>query len=366
MDRAARERMDASVVLEHVPPPRAGGSPGWAAAIFERGGVRRAWLWGAADLRDASAITLATPFRWWSVTKVVTATAVLALADRGALRLDDPVSRHVPWFRPRPAGAAVTVEHLLAHTAGLASPSPLGWVHPPERERRTPDQLVRETFERHAELRSPPGERARYSNLGYLLLGEIVRRLTRLSFGEHVRRSVLAPAGIASAGFEPRGAVGHERLRSVRAPVMAALFLPRTRRLVAYAKDGWVGLTQFEIEGRPTAAWSAPSTTWCASAASTSATDRSTECACSPRSSRSACASPTGRATSAPSASAASCSRAAGSGTAARRAATARSCASRPSAASASRCWPTPATRTRPRSPTRSASSRAERLDPHA
>ncbi len=237
-------------MLEHVPPPRAGGSPGWAAAIFDRGGLRRAWLWGAADLRDASAITLATPFRWWSVTKIVTATAVLALADRGALRLDDPVARHVPWFRPRPAGAAVTVEHLLAHTAGLASPSPLGWVHPPERERRTPDQLVRETFERHAELRSTPGERARYSNLGYLLLGEIVRRLTRLSFGEHVRRSVLAPAGIASAGFEPRGAVGHERLRSVRAPVMAALFLPRTRRLVAYAKDGWVGLTQFEIEGQ--------------------------------------------------------------------------------------------------------------------
>ncbi len=243
----ARER---EVVIEHVAPPRAEPSPAWAAAIFDRTGLRRAWLAGAADLRDGSPVALTTPFRWWSVTKIVTATAIMALVDRGALRLDDEVSRHVPWFRPTPSDRRVTVEHLLSHTAGLASPSPIGWVHPPERRRRTPDQLVRDTFEKHAKLVCAPGESAIYTNLGYLLLGEIVRRATRLSFAEHVRRSVLAPAGIATAGFEPRGAVGHERLRSARSAVMAALFLPRTRRLVAYAKDGWIGLTPFEIEGQ--------------------------------------------------------------------------------------------------------------------
>lgn len=235
---------------ERTAPPMAGPSPGWAAAIFDAEGVRRLWLHGHADLRDGTPITAATPFRWFSVTKIVTATAVLALVDRRQVRLSDPVQRHVPWFRPEPSEPPVTVQHLLAHTAGLANPSSLGWVQPPERRRRTPEELVRQTFEKHRSLRSAPGAVPLYTNLGYLLLGEVVRRVTRVSFAEHVRRAVLAPAGIAGAGFEPRGAVGHEQLRSVRTAVMAALFLPRTRRLVAYQRDGWVGLTHFEIEGQ--------------------------------------------------------------------------------------------------------------------
>lgn len=242
--------MAASPELARKPPPGAGPSPGWAAALFDARGPRRTWLYGHADLRDAAPITASTPFRWWSVTKAVTAVAVLALADRGRLRLGDPVQRHVPWFRPAPGDPPVTLRHLLAHTGGLASTSALGWVHPPDRGRRSPEELVRQTFERHRRLRSAPGLSVRYTNLGYLLLGEVVRRVTRLSFAEHVRRSVLVPAGIAGAGFEPRGAVGHERLRSARAAVMAALFLPRTRRLVAYRRDGWVGLTHFEVEGQ--------------------------------------------------------------------------------------------------------------------
>ncbi len=208
------------------------------------------WLHGHPDLRDATPVQRQTPFRWFSVTKIVTATAVLALVDRGLVRLTDPVQRHVPWFRPEPVGPPVTVQHLLAHTAGLDDPSSLGWVQPPERRRRTPEELVRQTFARHRHLRSTPGTTARYTNLGYLLLGELVRRVTRLPFAEHVRRSVLVPAGIATAGFEPRGAVGHERLRSARTAVMAVLFLPHTPRLVAYRRDGWVGLTLFDIEGQ--------------------------------------------------------------------------------------------------------------------
>lgn len=240
--------------LERALPPSAEGAPGWAAAVFDRHGAARIWLHGDADLTDRTPVTAQTSFRWFSVTKLVTATATLALVDRGLLRLDDPVARHVPWFHAPSASTHdlrdVTIAHLLAHRSGLADPLSLGWVHPPERHRRTPSELVRQTFARHPKLERAPGAAARYTNLGYLLLGEVVRRVTNLSFNEHVRRSVLLPAGIATAGFEPRGAVGHERLRSVRTAAMAALFLPRTRRLVAYVRDGWVGLTQFELEGQ--------------------------------------------------------------------------------------------------------------------
>lgn len=248
MERTTQRAVDARI--ERALPPGAEGAPGWAAAIFEPGGPVRIWLAGHAELGERSPVTAQTPFRWFSVTKLVTATSILALVDRGQLRLEDPVARHVPWFRPAPSDAEVTIAHLLGHSAGLADPLSLGWVHPPARPRRSPSTLVREVFERHRKLRTPPGEVERYTNLGYLLLGEVARRVTGLSFDEHVRRAVLLPAGIATAGFEPRGAVGHERLRSVRTVAMAAAFGPRTRRLVAYVRDGWVGLTQFELEGQ--------------------------------------------------------------------------------------------------------------------
>lgn len=238
--------------IERVLPPAAEDAPGWAAAIFDRDGVVRTWLYGHADLTERTPVTAQTPFRWFSVTKLVTATATLALVDRGLLRLDDPVARYIPWFQPvtPEPHTEITLAQLLSHQSGLADPLSLGWVQPPDRKRRTPSELVRQTFDRHRTLKTPPGTAARYTNLGYLLLGEVSRRVTQLSFNEHVRRSVLLPAGIATAGFEPRGAVGHERLRSPRTAVMAALFLPRTRRLVAYVRDGWVGLTQFELEGQ--------------------------------------------------------------------------------------------------------------------
>ncbi len=231
-------------------PVRPPSAPGWAVATFDREGITRAWCRGAADLRDGRTVTVQTPFRWFSVTKIITATAVMALVDRGALDLDDPVRRHLPWFRPEPADPPVRVHHLLSHSGGLANPLALRWVHPPGHGRREPERLTRAAFERHSRLRTMPGAAIHYTNWGYLLLGEIVRRISGTTFAEQIRRSVLVPAGIATAGFEPRGAVGHERTRSLRTLVMAALFAPRTPRLVAYVRDGWVGLTEFELEGQ--------------------------------------------------------------------------------------------------------------------
>ena len=70
---------------------------------------------------------------WFSITKIVTATAAMRLAERGVLDLDTPVSGHVPALRQvRPAGWArrITARHLLTYSAGLANPIPVRWVHP--------------------------------------------------------------------------------------------------------------------------------------------------------------------------------------------------------------------------------------------
>jgi CubicO group peptidase (beta-lactamase class C family) len=228
------------VYVSREPPPGASGAPGWAAARFDREGIREVWLAGCADLRAKTPITIDLRFRWFSVTKLVTALAVASLVDRGLVRFDDPIDRHLPWCRPR--DRSVTIAELLSHTAGFADPLSIGWVHPPGARRRTAFELTRATFDRHRAL-GPP----RYTNLGYLVLGELVREVTG-SFSDYVRSAILEPARI-HARFAPGGAVGHEPLRSMRALAMAIVFLPRTRGLVRYVEDGWVGLTPFELEG---------------------------------------------------------------------------------------------------------------------
>lgn len=186
-----------------------------------------------------------TRFRWFSVTKLVTAACVMRAFERGRIDLDADVRDRLGWFRP---AQKITARQLLGHRSGLASPNALGWVHPPGAALRDPATLTRETFARYRTLRAPPGAVGRYSNLGYLILGALLDE-TEGGFVD-TARAFLDAAGATRAGFDPTDAArGHERGLALRTAVMAVLFGRRTPRLVAYVREGWVGLTPFAIEG---------------------------------------------------------------------------------------------------------------------
>ncbi|MCC6874565.1 MAG: beta-lactamase family protein [Sandaracinaceae bacterium] len=224
-------------------------SPGLCAIAFDAGGERRVLEQGFADLSTQEPFTERTRSRWFSVTKLLTATAILQLVERGLLSLRDRVADRLAFFRPEPLHPAVTVEHLLAHTAGLADPSAIGWLHRPGARVRSPGVLTRETFDRYRKLQSVPGERARYTNLGYLVLGELVSEVSGTPFDEFVNENILSHLALADTGWalEPC-ALGHERVASTRTLAMGLVFAGRAR--VAYAKDGWVGLRPFALEGQ--------------------------------------------------------------------------------------------------------------------
>ena len=138
-----------------------------------------------------------------SITKPFVAVAAVQLAERGALELDDPVVRHVPEFGAGAGDrAAVTVRHLLAHTAGLGG----GWVD--DRVRADP-QLVRtwEAFVRTtcaSPLLFAPGTRSLYASANATLLAEVVRRRSGLRIDAYLRERVFAPLGMRDTGFFPQ------------------------------------------------------------------------------------------------------------------------------------------------------------------
>jgi len=156
-----------------------------------------------------------TRFNLGSVTKIFTAVAVLQLAERGQLSLDDPLARFLPDVPDPESAKRITIRHLLTHTAGLGD-HVSAMSHDPFRARyRTVDRMVE--LVRGVPPLFEPGTRWRYSNSGFLLLGKVVEKACGQDYYDYVRQHVFGPAGMIDTDFceldrvNERLAVGYER-----------------------------------------------------------------------------------------------------------------------------------------------------------
>ncbi len=147
-------------------------------------------------------MTLDTVFDLASLTKVVaTAPSVMALVEDGKLRLQDRVAKHIPEFAT--GGGArdqVTVEQLLTHRAGLAADDPMALYT------GTPKEIFERKYRQP--LVSAPGSRFLYSDVGFEVLGELVRRVSSLPLEEFARQRVFVPLGMNETGVSTRQAKG--------------------------------------------------------------------------------------------------------------------------------------------------------------
>ncbi len=153
--------------------------------------------YGHADEAARRRATETTGYRIASISKTFTATAVMQLVERGAVRLDERVERYVPWVRSGNGSVhPFTVRQLLSHTAGVERDGGPHWVTD---RFPTLEQLKARARERLGVL--PPLERWKYSNVGYALLGEVVAAASGQAYDEYVRANILAPLGMRRTGF---------------------------------------------------------------------------------------------------------------------------------------------------------------------
>ena len=103
--------------------------PGLSLAVVNRDPVLLAVGYGLADRAASTPATASTSYLWFSMSKIVTATAAVRLADEGRLDLNAPADEYVDYLRV-PGTTTPTVGQLLNHTAGFGNPMPIRWVHP--------------------------------------------------------------------------------------------------------------------------------------------------------------------------------------------------------------------------------------------
>ena len=182
--------------------------PGCAVMARHDGKVVLSAGYGLANLEHGIRVTPQTVFQSGSLGKQFTAMAVMMLAEEGKLSLDDPITKYLSV--PSKKWSGMTVRHLLTHTSGLGD-------YPEDfslQKNYTEDELLKMIA-----AQSPgfaPGEKWNYSNLGYVTLGIVIRKVSGVFYGEFLQERIFGPLAmkttrvINEADIIPNRAAGYE------------------------------------------------------------------------------------------------------------------------------------------------------------
>jgi D-alanyl-D-alanine carboxypeptidase len=143
---------------------------------------------GKANLKTGEQRDLDDPFRIGSITKTFTATAILQLVEEGKLSKSDKLSK---WYPNFPNAEKITIEHLLRMQSGIHDPDYEDVI----RRYTSPDEVI-EASARRGYVFGTPGERIKYTNVNYVLLGGIISKVTGNDTGDQISKSILKPLGM--------------------------------------------------------------------------------------------------------------------------------------------------------------------------
>ncbi len=184
--------------------------PGGTAIIARDGEVLWSGARGIADLEHGVAMETDMVFRLASLTKQFTGVAVLMLAERGKLDVDEPIQRYLPDYDT--GGKTVTVAQLLDHTGGIPSYTSIpGYMDTKVRQDLSVEELI-DSF-RDLPLDFEPGERFSYSNSGYVLLGAIIEAASGMTYEDFIEQEIFAPLGMQDSRYGRQDELVQGRVR---------------------------------------------------------------------------------------------------------------------------------------------------------
>jgi CubicO group peptidase (beta-lactamase class C family) len=174
-------------------------SPGCALGVIRDGRFIHKRGYGMANLEYAIPITSDSVFRIGSTSKQFTAMCLALLEEEGKLSLDDPLRK----FLPEMPGYAdrITIRHLLHHTSGIRDYLTLWEIAGERDDDFFVDGEVVDLLARQKELNFAPGEEHLYSNSGYFLLSQIVRRASGMTLRSYAEEHIFKPLGMRSTHF---------------------------------------------------------------------------------------------------------------------------------------------------------------------
>jgi CubicO group peptidase (beta-lactamase class C family) len=178
------------------------GLPGVEVAIIHDQQLIWSHGFGWADIKGKVPMTAETKFRIASNSKLFTAIAIMQLREEGKLRLDDPVTKYLPWFKLKPTAdddGEITIAQLLDHSSGM--PREFGdywdsYIFP------TTKDIERDLANHQAAF--PPATRWKYSNVDFAVLGMVIEKITGQSWADYVEKNIFKPLSMTDSSVDKK------------------------------------------------------------------------------------------------------------------------------------------------------------------
>jgi len=206
---------------------------------------------GLANIKNGISITDRSVFHACSVTKTFTALAILQLQQEGKLSIEKNVKTYWSAF---PYPGDITVHQLLSHTAGIPNPIPLRWIHlADERSSFDKNSFFKPIFEKYRRVTAKPNEKFAYSNLGYVLLGQLIEKISGKSYEQFVTDNIISRLGLqpGELGFVitdyVNNVTGYQKSRTLM-NFLLGFFLDKSK-FMEMAEGKWRPFKTFYING---------------------------------------------------------------------------------------------------------------------
>jgi CubicO group peptidase (beta-lactamase class C family) len=213
--RAGMAQSDAAAKMDAVAKAYAEKKGFMGSALVAKGGtVLFEKSYGMADLEWDVPNTADAKFRLGSITKQFTATAILQLQEKGKLSVDDPVAKYIE--NAPDAWKGITIQHLLTHTSGIPSYTDSPEFPTPKFMRIPLSPLEIVMLSKDKPLEFQPGEKWKYDNTGYVLLGYIIEKVSGEKYDAYLKSHVFDPLDMKDSGYDWSRTVLHHRASGYR------------------------------------------------------------------------------------------------------------------------------------------------------
>lgn len=178
--------------------------PGVSVAVARGGRLLFARGYGYRNVGERLPADPETIYSIASISKQFTAAAIMQLAERGMLRIDDRVTRYFPGH---PYGAGIELRHLLTHTSGIPDYFPLEELDRVAFCAARPHEIIESVLNREAAF--APGAEYQYCNTGYVMLGAIIERVAEQSYAQYLQTNFFDPLEMTRTGIDDTPAIHH-------------------------------------------------------------------------------------------------------------------------------------------------------------
>ncbi|HEY3387691.1 MAG TPA: serine hydrolase domain-containing protein [Saprospiraceae bacterium] len=228
-------------------------SPSVQYACFDKDHLIHRYTFGLADVGKRVEAKPETTYHGFSTTKTFTALAILQLAEQGMVDINEPAIR---YFRDFDFPASITIKNLLNHTAGIPNPIPLSWIHlADEHKTFDRDKFFDPILAKNSSVKSKPNDKFTYSNLGFILLGQLIENVSGTSYERYVEKNIIKPLGLGpdQLGFLVHDANRHARgyhKKNTFSNLILGLFLDKGK-FMGSIEGAWKPFKDYYLNGAP-------------------------------------------------------------------------------------------------------------------